>query len=94
VQKWTFADFARDIEGKGADVNVSHVTIKTTDNAVVLVPVPTIRSDAFAEMKQLSQPGDEISEFVDRWDGRYFFCLTRGGHIVKSYEFENRASRV
>ncbi len=94
VQKWTFVDFAKDVEGKGSDVNVSSPTIKPTDTPVVLVPIPAISTDAFGEMKKLSLPGDEVLEFVDTLDGRYFFCLTRLGQIVKTYQFENRASHA
>jgi hypothetical protein len=94
VQKWAFVDFARDVEGKGADVKISSPTIRLTDTPVVLVPIPTISTDAFGEMKKLSLPGDEVLEFVDAWDGRYFFCLTRAGQIVKTYQFENRASHA
>jgi len=94
VQKWAFVEFARDIEGKAADVNVSSPTNKPTSTPVVLVPSPTISDDAFGEMKKLSLPGDEVLEFVDAWDGRYFFCLTRSGQIVKTYPFENRASHA
>lgn len=94
VQKWTFVDFARDVEGKGADVNISSPATKPTDTPVVLVPIPIISTDAFEEMKKLSLPGDEVLEFVDAFDGRYFFCLARAGLIVKTYPFENRASHA
>lgn len=94
VQKWAFADFAREVEGRSPKVHISSAVVRPSGTPVVLVPVQTIGGEAFAEMKQLSQPGDDISEFVDTSDGRYFFCLIRGGQIVKTYEFENRASRV
>jgi hypothetical protein len=94
VQKWSFVDFARDVEGKSANLNVSSAATKPTDIPVVLVPLPAISTDAFGEMKTLSLPGDEVLEFVDALDGRYFFCLTRGGRILKTYQFENRAAHA
>jgi hypothetical protein len=91
VQHWGFAEFARDIEGKAADVRVAITNTQPAESPVVLVPAPAVGRDVFADMKRLSRDGDEVSEFRDVLDGRYFFCLMRDGRIVKSYEFENRA---
>jgi hypothetical protein len=91
VQKWAFADFARDVEGKASPLNLSGVAAVAPDDPVVLVPSAAGDAEAFSEMKRLSRTGDEVSEFVEPPGGRYFFCLTRDGRIVRTFEFENRA---
>jgi hypothetical protein len=91
VQHWSFEEFARDVEGRATDIRISGATPVATGRLVVLVPARSAGPDVFADMKRLSRTGDDISEFVDVLDGRYFFCLQRAGRIVKTYEFENRA---
>jgi len=81
VERRTFADFTSEIERQEA----------VLDSKLPYPFYAPFHKADLKDMQRYARPGDEVAVFEDRRLDKTYFCLMRGGQIVKTYAFIWRA---